>query len=579
MNKKMRGLILCTVCLSFLAALASCVVEYDPTKVEKSGGWTGAKDGTFDATENDATDGGGGSVKVILTIASEYITDAAVTGTAGLASQGYGADVIKAAPALITASNGTPLDGFSGATITRDAINRAVKAALTKAGATAAGTADLVSADLDLTGLVTAPGKDAAPVTTFADQTQYTGTIAWFESDGTTSVSGTFAALTVYKAVLTLTAKTGYTFTGIAADAFSYTGATAVTNAAGSGTVTIEFAATGSDAVVSDLALSSLVTAPATAGTPQASFPAQTQYTGTIAWFESDGTTSAPATFAAGTVYKAVLTLAATSGYTFTGVAANAFSHTGQAVATNAAGSGTVTIIFPSTALAGTTYSGEGIGYHNRPGQTGANIVLDVTFSGNTVTGYTIKSHKESSGVDGLGGLANRPAVATVWPNLWTAFKGETVPITGVVANPASGTNPNAALAALDAVSGATYSWTGFVEAINDAYSKVGAGGNQFNDTVYNTTPTDDDDYNGLGSVTVTITVVNGAITNVLVSGTDGLASPDYGQEVIAAANNQIVGPNWALPPGIDVVSGGTAHITWQAIYDALANAKTKAAL
>jgi hypothetical protein len=48
-------------------------------------------------------------------------------------------------------------------------------------------------------------------------------------------------------------------------------------------------------------------------------------------------------------VYKAVVTLAAQSGYTFSGVASGAFTYTGVAV-TNAANSGSVVITFPATA-------------------------------------------------------------------------------------------------------------------------------------------------------------------------------------------------------------------------------------
>jgi hypothetical protein len=85
--------------------------------------------------------------------------------------------------------------------------------------------ATVVNAGLDLTVLVTAPVKDAAPVTTFTAQTQYTGAIVWQTSAGA-AVTGDFAAGTVYKAVLTLAAKSGYTFTGIGANRFTYTGAT-----------------------------------------------------------------------------------------------------------------------------------------------------------------------------------------------------------------------------------------------------------------------------------------------------------------------------------------------------------------
>jgi hypothetical protein len=98
---------------------------------------------------------------------------------------------------------------------------------------------------LALDTLVVAPVKDEAPNTTAIDATQYTGTIAWFESDGTTSVAGNFAASTVYVAKVTLTAKSsGYTLTGVGENSFTYTGATSIANEADSGVVTITFSAT-----------------------------------------------------------------------------------------------------------------------------------------------------------------------------------------------------------------------------------------------------------------------------------------------------------------------------------------------
>jgi hypothetical protein len=92
---------------------------------------------------------------------------------------------------------------------------------------------------LNLTGKVIAPVSGSAPNTTAIDEPQYTGAIAWQKDDGS-SFSGNFTTGTVYKAIVTLTAKTGFTFTGVGANSFSYTGATAA-NAADSGTVTITF--------------------------------------------------------------------------------------------------------------------------------------------------------------------------------------------------------------------------------------------------------------------------------------------------------------------------------------------------
>ncbi len=97
---------------------------------------------------------------------------------------------------------------------------------------------------LALDSLVQAPVMGATPSTAAINQAQYTGTVAWYESDGITAVTGSFAESTVYAAKVTLSAKAGYTFTGVAQNSFTYTGATSVTNAADSGTVTITFPAT-----------------------------------------------------------------------------------------------------------------------------------------------------------------------------------------------------------------------------------------------------------------------------------------------------------------------------------------------
>ena len=84
---------------------------------------------------------------------------------------------------------------------------------------------------------VTVPATDATPVTTITATTQYTGTVTWAPAHDP------FEAGTVYTATITLTAKAGYTFTGVAASFFTVSGATTVTNAADSGVVTAEFPA------------------------------------------------------------------------------------------------------------------------------------------------------------------------------------------------------------------------------------------------------------------------------------------------------------------------------------------------
>jgi formylglycine-generating enzyme required for sulfatase activity len=95
---------------------------------------------------------------------------------------------------------------------------------------------------LDLTGKVTAPVTGAAPDTTI-NTVQYTGTVEW-QTGGGASFSGNFVTGTAYQAMVTLTAKTGYSFAGVAADSFTHDGAASITsimNGADSGTVTIRF--------------------------------------------------------------------------------------------------------------------------------------------------------------------------------------------------------------------------------------------------------------------------------------------------------------------------------------------------
>ncbi len=85
---------------------------------------------------------------------------------------------------------------------------------------------------------VVVPVRDEIPVTTEIDTVQYTGTITW-------SPSGSpFAASTVYTANIVLTAKNGFTLTGVPENFFTVAGAEAV-NAVNSGNVAAVFPATG----------------------------------------------------------------------------------------------------------------------------------------------------------------------------------------------------------------------------------------------------------------------------------------------------------------------------------------------
>ena len=84
---------------------------------------------------------------------------------------------------------------------------------------------------LELDNYVTAPEKDAAPNTDAIDSSHYTGTVVWKTESGE-GHTGNFAAGSIYKAELVLSIKNGYTFAGLPANSFTYSGA-AVTHEIG----------------------------------------------------------------------------------------------------------------------------------------------------------------------------------------------------------------------------------------------------------------------------------------------------------------------------------------------------------
>ena len=184
---------------------------------------------------------------------------------------------------------------------------------------------------------VTLPVTGATPVTTITESDQYTGTVTWNTSPVT------FASNTIYTATITLTAKTGYTLTGVSANLFTVAGtSTPATNSQNSGVISAVFPVT---ATTINVAAISGATAPAVTATPVSSIVATSSYTATISWSPS------PVTFASSTVYTATITLTPKTGYTLAGVPANFFTVSGTSTpATNFINSGIITAVFPATA-------------------------------------------------------------------------------------------------------------------------------------------------------------------------------------------------------------------------------------
>jgi len=260
---------------------------------------------------------------------------------------------------------------------------------------------------------VTAPVTGETPVTTITETDQYTGTVSWSPADSP------FSGEVIYTATITLTAKTGFTLTGVSANFFTVAGAT-TTNDADSGEVTAEFPAT--EPAVIDIAAIPGVTAPVTGETPVTTITETDQYTGTVAWLPND------AAFLGEVVYEATVTLTAKTGFTLTGVSENFFTVAG-ATATNDADSGVVTATFPETTAVPVEFTSavQTGGTSETADSTGLTLTFDVdpttlAESDITVTGAT-------KGTLSGTGMTRSLAISDI-----TVGNGETVSVT--ITNP-----------------------------------------------------------------------------------------------------------------------------------------------
>jgi hypothetical protein len=229
---------------------------------------------------------------------------------------------------------------------------------------------------------VTAPAMGATPVTAITATAQYTGTAAWAVTGGA-ALSGSFAATTAYTATITLTAKEGYTLTGVKANFFTVAGATVgVTNAAGTGVITAKFPATGATDDRVALTAGSPVNALAADTSASVTFTGATGVTGlsTADFTVTGGTfTSASVTGDTATVVVGFAANATDAAKTIT-VAVNPSS-------TKIKGSASVTITHKAAGAAGITL--EGLAAHletlaDNTAETPYTVALDSSVTINT---------------------------------------------------------------------------------------------------------------------------------------------------------------------------------------------------
>jgi len=170
---------------------------------------------------------------------------AAITASAqytGVVTWSPVATTFAAATAYTATITLTPKAGFTltgvaanfftvaGATSDTNSINSGVVTAIFSAT-----TAAPAAIDIAIIPGVTVPVTGATPDLTVTATAQYTGVTTW---SPTVVAGGTFAAGTVYTATITLTPKTGFTLTGVAANLFTVAGSTTDTSPINSGVVT-----------------------------------------------------------------------------------------------------------------------------------------------------------------------------------------------------------------------------------------------------------------------------------------------------------------------------------------------------
>jgi len=230
-------------------------------------------------------------------------------------------------------------------------------------------------------GGVTAPVAGATPVSTITETPEYTGTVAW-----SPSASPTFNYSQIYTATITLTAKSGYTFSGVVADTFTVAGATTVHNLVNTGVITAIFPATGDPTPVTHTSIINVVPV---AGIAPVTSINDDQYTGSILWTSAGG--SVGTYFDTTTVYTATIQLTAKSGNTFAGVATD-FSIGGSTSSTTTYGTetATVTAAFPATL---------DLVHLATPTPTASSSVVGVTFTSDpNSASYTARIYAHTSG-------------------------------------------------------------------------------------------------------------------------------------------------------------------------------------
>ena len=183
---------------------------------------------------------------------------------------------------------------------------------------------------------VTAPVIGAAPSTASASTGNFTrGNVAW------SPAHNPFQGGQVYTASITLTANSGYTFTGLTTATINGSAAVITNNTGAAVTLTHAFPETAL-APITSAAIT--VTAPVIGAAPSTASASTGNFTrGNVTW------SPAHSPFQHSTVYTASITLTANSGYTFTGLTTATINGNAAAVSNNIGTTVMLTRQFPAT--------------------------------------------------------------------------------------------------------------------------------------------------------------------------------------------------------------------------------------
>jgi len=244
---------------------------------------------------------------------------------------------VYTASITLTANNGYTFTGLTTANIngsTAAVSNNTGEAVTLTHAFQPTALAPITSTDIT----ITAPVTGATPSTASSGTGNFTrGNVTW------SPAHSPFQGGQVYTASITLTANSGYTFTGLTTANINGSAAVISNNTGTTVTLTHAFPETATSIISANIT----VTAPVTGATPSTESSGSGNFTrGNVTW------SPAHSPFQGGQVYTASIMLTANNGYTFTGLTTANINGSAAIISNDTGETVTLTHSFPETALA-----------------------------------------------------------------------------------------------------------------------------------------------------------------------------------------------------------------------------------